>query len=122
MLTSILLDKTMEIILRRIYNCNETITQIPKKVMKELFLLFTKKVHFGYSNEIYQQIYGVAMGSPLVPVLAGIFIVELETSVIPTLFRWLLKCKRYVDSTICYVRIGIVDDGLKKLNGFHQNI
>ena len=122
MLTSILLDKTMEIILRRIYNCNETITQIPKKVMKELFLLCTKKVHFGYSNEIYQQIYGVAMGSPLVPVLAGIFIVELETSVIPTLFRWLLKCKRYVDSTICYVRIVIVDDGLKKLNGFHQNI
>ena len=122
MLTSILLDKTMKIILPRIYNCNETITQIPKKVMKELFLLCTKKVHFGYSNEIYQQIYGVAMGSPLVPVLAGIFIVELETSVIPTLSRWLLKCKRYVDSTICYVRIGIVDDGLKKLNGFHQNI
>ena len=112
----------MEIILPRIYNCNEITTQIPKKLMKELLLLCRKKVHFAYSNEFNQQIYGVAMGSPLGPVLAGIFMVELETSVIPTLGRWLLKCKRYVDNTICYVKIGIVDDGLKKLNGFHQNI
>ena len=33
---SIPLDKTIEIILQRIYNRNEITTQIPKKVMKEL--------------------------------------------------------------------------------------
>ena len=48
--TSIPLDKTIEIILQRIYNHNETTTQIPEKVMKELLLLCTKEVHFAYSN------------------------------------------------------------------------
>ena len=45
--TSIPLDKTIEIILQRIYNHNETTTQIPEKVMKELLLLCTKEVHFA---------------------------------------------------------------------------
>ena len=48
--TSIPLDKTIEIILQRIYNHNETTTQIPENVMKELLLLCTKEVHFAYSN------------------------------------------------------------------------
>ena len=48
--------------------------------------------------------------------------VELETSIIPTLGRSLLKWKRYVDNTFCYVKIGTVNDILNKLNDFHQNI
>ena len=51
--TSIPLNKTIEIIFQRIYNCNLITTQIPKKVMEELQLLCTKEVHFTYSNEIY---------------------------------------------------------------------
>ena len=120
--TSIPLDKTIEIILQHIYNRNEITTQIPKEVMKELLLLCTKEVHLAYSNGIYQQNDDVAMGSPLGPVLAGIFMVELETSIIPTLGRSLLKWKRYVDDTFCCVKIGTVNDILNKLNGFHQNI
>ena len=38
------------------------------------------------------------------PVLAGIFMVELET-----LGRPLLKWKRYADDTFCYVKIGTVN-------------
>ena len=91
--------------------------------MKELLLLCTKKVHFIYSNGIYQQNDGVAMGSPLGPVLAGRFMEELdERSIIPTLGTSLLNCKRYSDDTLCYVKTGIVNHILIKLNGFHQNI
>ena len=105
--------------MQRIYNRNEINTQTPKKVMNKFLLLCTKEVHFAYSNGIYQQSDPI---SPLGPVLAGIFIVELETSIIPTLGRSLLKWKRYVDDTFCYVKIGTVNDLLNKLNGFHQNI
>ena len=80
-----------------------------------------KRGTFRYSNWIYQQNGGVAMGSPLGPVLAGIFMVELETSVIPTLGRLLLKWKIYVDNTFCYIKIGTVNI-LNEWNGFHQNI
>ena len=62
--TSILLYKTIEMILQRIYNCIEITTQIPQKVMKQLLLLCTKELHFAYNNGIYQQNDGVAMGSP----------------------------------------------------------
>ena len=72
--TSIPLDKATEIILQRIYNRNEITTQIPKKVMKELLFYVQKKYIsliarmaeniLAYSNRIYQQNDGVAMGSP----------------------------------------------------------
>ena len=87
-----------------------------------MLLLCTKEVHFAYSNTIYQQNDGLAMGSPLGSVLAGIFMVELETSIIPTLGRSLLKWKRYVDVTFCYAKAGTVNDIFNKLNGLHQNI
>ena len=55
--------------------------------MKELLLLCTKNAHFTFNNEIYQPYDGVAMGSPLGPKIAGIFMVELEKSLIPNLME-----------------------------------
>ena len=53
--------------------------------MKELILLCTKGVHFTLCGENYIQTDGVAMGSPLEPVLSRIFMVELENTLVPTL-------------------------------------
>ena len=53
--------------------------------MKELLILCAKNVHFTFNNETYIQVDDTAMGSPLGPMLANIFMVELETSVIPNL-------------------------------------
>ena len=46
--------------------------------MNEVPNLCTKNVHFIFNGEIYIQIDGVARDSPLGPVLANIFMVELE--------------------------------------------
>ena len=56
-----------------------------KQEMKELLILCTKNVHFTFNNETYIQVDGVAMASLLGPVLANIFMVKLQTSVIPNL-------------------------------------
>ena len=48
-----------------------------------MLLLCTKDVHFLFENEIYLQTDGVAMGSPSGPILAGIFMVELEKTIVP---------------------------------------
>ena len=53
--------------------------------MKELLLLCTKNLNFTFSGQIFIQVDGVAMGSPLAPLLADIFMIELERSLIPNL-------------------------------------
>ena len=46
----------------------------------------------------------MAIGSTLGPVLAGIFLVEVETQIVPTLGNMVLNWKRFVDDTISYVK------------------
>ena len=46
----------------------------------------------------------MAMGSPLGPVLAGIFVVELERTIWPALREHMSPWKRYVDDTISYIK------------------
>ena len=102
--TNVPLDFTIDVILKRIYDENEVNTNIPKQQMRDLLLLCTKNVHFSYNGDIYTQADGVAMGSPLSPVLAGIFMVELERTILPTLREHISPWKRYVDDTISYIK------------------
>ena len=44
-----------------------------KNEMKKLLARCTKNVHFIFNNDIYIQIDGVVMGSPLGPVIPNIF-------------------------------------------------
>ena len=90
--------------------------------MKDLITLCTKNVPFTFNNEIYQQRDGVAMGSPLGPVLAGIIMVELENSIVPKLNSHLQFWKRYVDHTLIIVKEGSISHVLQQLNSFHPNI
>ena len=59
------LDKTTEIILKRVYEKKEIITTIPKREMKELLYLCTKNVDFSFNNEICMLNDGVATSCPL---------------------------------------------------------
>ena len=54
---------------------------------------------------LYTQSDGVALGSSLGPILANIFMVELENEIIPTLPE-LILWKRYVDDTLAVIRNG----------------
>ena len=90
--------------------------------MKKPLLLCIKNARFTFNNEIYQQCNGVEMGSPLAPVIAGIFMVELEESLIPNLMEHMSPWKRYVDDTMADVKLSSIEHVLTILNSFHQNI
>ena len=62
------------------------------------------------------------MGSPLGPVLAGIFMVQLERSLVPTLKDQLSFSKWYVDNTITFFKSGSAKYILSILNSFYPNI
>ena len=87
--TNVPLDATIDIVLKRIYNNSKINTAISKREMKELIKLCMKDVHFNFNETKYVQKNGVAMSSPLTPVLAGIFMVELERVVISKLSQHL---------------------------------
>ena len=98
--TMVPLDYIIDLTLKQIYGDKEIETKISRKDMKNLLLLCTKNVHFTFENNIYQQKDGVAMGSLLGPVLAGIFIVHLERTPMPKLQKFMKPWKRYVDDII----------------------
>ena len=76
--TMVPLDYTIDPTLKGIYGDKEIGTKINRKDLKNLLSLSTKNVHFTFGNNIYQQKDGVAMVSPLGPVLAGIFMVHVN--------------------------------------------
>ena len=114
------LDFAIGLILKCIYEENEIQTNIKKKEMKELLLLCTKNVHFNFNYIIYQQCDGVAMGSPLEPVLAGIFKVDLERTLVPKLTEHMNPWKRYVNETISIIKETSITHVLTVLNSFHK--
>ena len=83
--TNVPLDYTIDVILRKIYKDKLIKTKIKKDEMKMLLQLCTKELHFSFNGKMYKQVDGVVMGNPLGPVIANIFMVELEK-------RRFLKC------------------------------
>ena len=62
------------------------------------------------------------MGSPLGPVLAGMFMFNLERPLVPLLTAERSFWKRYLDDTITFVKTRTVGHILSVLNNFHPNI
>ena len=98
--TNIPLQETIDIAINLIFNPNPNLN-ITKKELKKRFLFATSQTHFIFNRRFYNQIDGVAMESPLDPVLANIFMGFYES-------KWLNEYNlnkpkfylRYVDDTL----------------------
>ena len=75
--TNVPLDETIQICLDKLYALPDPPT-LPRSVLKVMLEFATKKSHFIYDGQYYDQIDGVAMGSPLRHVLANIFMCHSE--------------------------------------------
>ena len=71
-LTNVPIQETIDIAINLIFNHNPNLT-ITRKELKKFFLFTTSKTHFIFNSKFYNQIDGIAMGSPLAHVLANIF-------------------------------------------------
>ena len=65
--------------------------------MKEMLLLCTEKFYFMFNGKTYIQTDGVATSSLLGPVLADMFMIELEKSLVPELTTYI----KYILKKIC---------------------
>ena len=100
LLTNMHLVETIEICANELFKKSETAEGLSKTEFKELLSLATKEIHFLFDGTLYKQIDGVAMGSPLGPTLANVFLVYHQKS-------WLKHCS-LESRSLCYRRY--VDD------------
>ena len=100
--TSVPLEKTLYIILDRVYKEKLVTTALRKRTLKKLIPDSCKKTAFSFNCNLYEQVDGVSRGSSLGPVLANIIMTELEQMVIDKFISdGVIKfCVRYVDDTL----------------------
>jgi len=123
--TNVPLTETIEIIIESLFNHNTHVNGLNKVQFKKLLEIATKDMTFFFDGKLYKQVDGVAMGSPLGPTLANIFMCFHEK-------RWLTNCPpdfrpshyyRYVDDTFLLFKSQLqVQKFLQYMNSLHKNI
>ena len=86
--------------------------QIPVGKICELIKLCVRDSYFSFDNKIYQQTFGVAMGSSLSPILANLYMEFYEVSLLPRINVTGVKIvlwKRYVDDIFALLKLDDVD-------------
>ena len=123
--TNIPLDETISFCTRAASSDVRIQTSINESYLTQLLNLCTKDSVFVFEEKLYKQNDGVAMGSPLGPLLANVFMCFSES-------KWLDDCpssfkplyyRRYVDDTFVLFRSrDHVQPFLQYLNTRHPNI
>ena len=83
--TNIPLEEAIDICVDNLYSDNENPPNIPKHNFRNFLNIATKETFIMFNNKYHKQVDGVAMGSPLGPALANIFICSFES-------KWLRDC------------------------------
>jgi hypothetical protein len=124
--TNIPIDETIKIILDLCFpkGKDELFNGFKRTTLKKLLETCTKRSHFQFRGLFFDQIDGVAMGSPLAPTLANIFMDNLETKAMDDLKQLgVIHWFRYVDDTFVVLNSrNDLDKTINYLNNIHKNI
>ena len=120
--TNIPIDETINIVLDTLYR-DEQISPPPhpENLLRKLLIKATTEVEFSFNNVMFKQIDGVAMGSPLGPVLANVFVGYHESRIKQE--QWPQMYDRFVDDTFSvFGNDRHAFEFLDILNGLHPNL
>ena len=122
--TQVPLQEVITICTDKIYE-SSTFFGLTKLDFSKLLQVTLKGTHFLFNKIMYEQVDGLAMGNPIAPSLANIFLGELETNFLaecPDDFKPLFY-RRYLDDTFVIFREkNNVQQFLNYINSQHRNI
>ena len=117
--TNIPLVETIDIWVEKLFETQHTLVKgISKNDFCDLINLATKESFFTFNNKFYIQIDGVAMKTPLGPIMAHIFLSHYEEN-------WLDKCPIEFKPSFCrtYIyHIFVLFESSKSADSFHEYI
>ena len=124
--TNVPLDETIKILVNKAFTddwFNKTYgLNLQQDQLARLLEIATTNQLFHFNGQLYQQTDGVAMGSPLGPLMANAFMCHLEEKLtrdglMPRLY------KRYVDDTLARMpSADVAVEFLSTLNGLHPSL
>ena len=118
------LKRTIDIILKRVFEDKLLDTTLTKRTLKKLLLGCATKTAFSFENNFYEQTDGVTMGSCFDPVLANIILTEFEKAIANDLIKTAIITfyRRYLDDTLVLIKPKDIPFVLDKFNSFHKNL
>jgi hypothetical protein len=126
--TSIPVHESIELTIKTILEkkrSDPSFTKLEENDLRQLFQLCVTNMPFRFYDEIYQQIDGVSMGSPLATALADLFMTHIESKLEQYKHNNKIKTYyRYVDDTFIVIngKEQDVDNLLEYVNSLHSNI
>ena len=120
--TNVPLQEAINITADALYNNFSLNLKLKKQEFINLMEMATNEVEFSFNNVIYRQIDGVAMGSPLGPALANVFVGYQEEKLFNIINHPRLYF-RYVDDTFALFKDqSEMDEFYKQLNLLHPSL
>ena len=122
--TKVPVDEALQVIRQKLEkdeNLGDRTALTPKQV-SELLELCLKTTFFSFRGQFYMQTEGAAMGSPVSPVVANIYMEMFEELALRTAPHAPRIWKRYVDDTFCVMERRHVDMFLEHINNIRPSI
>ena len=122
--TSIPVPKALQVIREKLednYHLRHNCVLAPQQLLELLELCLTS-TYFSYNNEFYQQKQGAAMGSPVSPVVANLYMEHFERTALESATNPPSMWYRYVDDTMTRIQETEIDSFTNHLNSIDDSI
>ena len=122
--TSVPVDQSLNVIERKLRQ-DLTLPDRSQLNLDQLIQLLEyclTSTYFVYGGEFYQQVHGAAMGSPVSPIVANLYMEHFESIALSTAPRLLSLWFRYVDDTFVLTHEDDVDSLTSHINNIDDHI